>query len=50
LQLARLRRREFIAALGGAVAMWFMNGLQITSSLIAGTAGTDWIIQRLNAD
>jgi hypothetical protein len=34
----------------GNVAVWFMNGLQVSSSAGLGAVGTDWTIQGLNAD
>jgi hypothetical protein len=34
----------------GTVAIWFMNGLQVSSTANLGAVGLDWTIQGLNAD
>jgi hypothetical protein len=34
----------------GTVAIWFMNGLQVSSAASVGAEGLDWTIQGLNAD
>ena len=34
----------------GATAIWFMNGLQISSTGSPGLVSADWTIQGLNAD
>jgi hypothetical protein len=34
----------------GTVAVWFLNGLQVSSSASFGNVGLDWTIQALNAN
>jgi hypothetical protein len=34
----------------GTVAIWFMNGLQVSQVVPVATVGLDWTIQGLNAD
>ena len=35
---------------GGTVAIWFLDGTQVTSTGSAGVVGTDWTIQGVNVD
>jgi hypothetical protein len=34
----------------GAVAIWLMNGVSISSTANLGTVPTDWVIQNVNAN
>jgi hypothetical protein len=36
--------------ISGAVAIWFMDGLQVASTTGVATVGSDWMMQALSAD